>query len=51
MNKLAEKYSERAQILAKAFLTPILATFATLTIMRPASFEFPAVFCKQSPVY
>jgi len=36
--KLDGKYSERVQMPKKAFLSP---TFATPTILRPASSEFP----------
>jgi len=38
-NQLNGKYFERVQIRAKTFLSPTL--LATLTILRPASFEFP----------
>jgi len=36
--QLDGKYSKRVQIPVKVFLSP---TLATLTILQPASFEFP----------
>ena len=50
--ELDGKYSERVQIHVKAFCHKHLATLSTLTILRPASFEFTdGAICKQSRVY